>query len=66
MIKLRGTYADDCNGPLPEKELHYVCRVLSYKGVYYNGVGQHLEIKDGDVLLMCGHGTWFALYRAKE
>lgn len=63
MITLRGTYADDCNGPLPDRILQYVCRAFEYKGVYYNGIGEVLEVKDDDVLLVCGKGTWFALYK---
>lgn len=63
MITLRGTYADYCNGPLPDRMLQYVCRVFLYDGVYYNGIGEVIDVKDGDVLLVCGKGTWFALYK---
>lgn len=63
MITLRGTYADSCNGPLPDTELQYVCRIKRYKDTYYNMVGEPMELKDHDVLKLCGNGTWFALYR---
>lgn len=61
MITLKGTYTEEMAG-----ELQYVCWVFPYKGIFYNGIGELLEIKDGDVLMMLGQGTWFALYRRKE
>lgn len=63
MIALKGTYADHCNGKLPDRTLQYVCSIKLYKETYYNMVGEPVEVKDGDVLLICGKGTWFALYR---
>lgn len=64
MITLTGTYADECNGPLADRTLQYVCRVLTYKGRYYDGVGTELQIEHGDVLLACS--DWFALFREKK
>lgn len=66
MITLRGTYADECNGILPDRTLKYVCRVIRYKDCYYDGIGEKVNVKDEDVLLVCGGGTWFALYRDTE
>ena len=56
-MKLEGTYTEE------NLTLNYVCRVIPYKGKYYDGIGGKVEIKDGDVLMMLGKGTWFALYR---
>lgn len=39
MIALKGTYADHCNGKLPDRTLQYVCRIKLYKETYYNMVG---------------------------
>lgn len=67
MITLRGTYADECNGPLPDEELTYNCRVMpAYRQgeglIYVNGIGSLVNVQDGDVLKVCGGGTWFAHY----
>lgn len=40
MIALKGTYADHCNGKLPDRTLQYVCRIKLYKETYYNMVGE--------------------------
>lgn len=66
MITLKGTYADHCNGPLPDETLEYVCRLIRYKDTFYTPVNEPVELKDGDVLKVCGKGTWFALYRKPE
>lgn len=69
MITLHGTYADECNGQLLDKKLEYVCRVFSFGDrrniKWYDAVGNIVDINDGDVLLQCGNGTWFALFRCK-
>ncbi|MEA3207677.1 MAG: hypothetical protein QOE70_734 [Chthoniobacter sp.] len=66
MITLSGTYAD------LDVRLHYVCRVFRLAdrtasvcvgASYVDGVGKPVAVRDGDVLLVCGSGTWFALYR---
>jgi hypothetical protein len=66
MIALRGTYADECNGPLPDEELRYHCRVFPQRQLggilWVNGVGEIVMVQDGDVLKVCGDGTWFAHY----
>ena len=66
MITLRGTYADECNGPLKDRELRYLCRVFQYghgrEIEWRNAIGEPVDIPDGSVLLQCGAGTWFALY----
>ena len=59
-VKLTGTYADD------SRVLKYVCRAFYYDGVYFNGINEELEIKDGDALVPYGNGTWFALYQPSE
>lgn len=61
MITLHGTYTDDDR---LAGDFEYVCRAIPYGGKYYNAVGEELEIRDGDVLMMLGNGTWFALYRS--
>ena len=60
MIKISGTYAEG------SQKLEYVCRVLTYKGNYYSCVNHPLTIEHGDVLMMLGKGTWFALYQTPE
>jgi hypothetical protein len=30
---------------------------------YVNGVNEPVEVFDTDILMVCGDGTWFALYR---
>ena len=62
MITLTGTYTDDEG---LAGELEYVCRAIRYGDEFFDGIGQRLEICDGDVLMMLGKGTWFALYRKK-
>ena len=63
-MNITGTYAEK------EDELEYVCRVFSYGHgrdiKWVNGVDEPIEIKDGDVLMMLGKGTWFALYRETQ
>ena len=61
MITLKGIYTDEELAG----ELEYVCRAMPYKGKFYNGICEPLEVKDGDVLMMLGQGTWYALYRRK-
>ena len=61
MITLRGIYTDEELAG----ELEYVCRVIPYKGKFYNGISEPLKVVDGDVLMMLGQGTWYALYRRK-
>jgi len=61
MITLRGIYTDEELAG----ELEYVCRVIPYRGKFYTGTNEQLEVKDGDVLMMLGQGTWYALYRRK-
>ncbi len=59
MITLRGTYADECDGSLPDRELQFVCRVMpaictqTRKIVWVNGVGEEIIIQDEDVLQQC-------------
>jgi hypothetical protein len=66
MITLRGTYADHCNGVLPDTELKYAGRVMPYGHgrdiQYVNGGGQEVGVVDGDVLKICGRSSWFAHY----
>lgn len=70
MITLRGTYADECNGTLPDRELTYSGRVLQYghgrEIKWFNGINEPVEVEDGDVLLQCGQGSWFAHYKPAE
>jgi len=61
MITLRGIYTDEELAG----ELEYVCRVIPYRGKFYNGISEPLKVVDGDVLMMLGQGTWYALYRRK-
>lgn len=53
-----------------EDDLEYVCRVFLYGHgrdiKWVNGIDEPVEIRDGDVLMMLGKGTWFALYRGKQ
>lgn len=68
MITLTGTYADECNGPLPDVTLKYACRI--HAACYgedrhlewVNSVGEKVSVMDGDALKVCGGGTWFAHY----
>ena len=60
MITLKGAYTDEEG---LAGELEYVCRAIPYEGKFYNGIGEPLSIRDGDVLMMLGQGTWYALYR---
>lgn len=68
MISLTGTYADECNGALPDRVLKYACRCFiaaakpNRKPIYIDGVGTVIEVSDGDALVPLGDGTWFALY----
>ncbi len=66
MITLTGTYADDCNGPLPDVTLKYAGRLFAYGSgrhiKYFTPIDQEVKLKDGDVLKVCGAGTWFAHY----
>lgn len=58
-MKIKGTYADD-----EDRTLNYVCRVFQIPdGTFRNGIDEPIEIKHGDVLKVCGQGTWFALYQ---
>lgn len=59
MKTLSGTYAED------DRKLEYVGRAFYYQGKWYDGSGNIELVEDGDVLLVCGKGTWFALYREK-
>ena len=69
MITLRGAYADTCNGILPDRELHFVCRIIpaicneTRKIVWVNGIGEEVFIHDEDVLQQFCEGGWYALYR---
>ena len=56
-VSLEGSYTED------NETLEYVCRVSVYKGKYYNGIGEQVEILHGDVLRK--FSNWFALYREK-
>jgi len=66
MITLEGTYADGCNGPIPDASLRYVCRVFLSSDGFFDGVGNPVEVNDGDVLMLLGRGTWFALYQPRS
>lgn len=61
MITLEGAYTNEHEG-----NLQYICRAILYRDTFYNPVNQVLDIKDGDVLMMLGKGTWYALYSKRH
>lgn len=69
MITLRGTYADECNGVLPDRELQFICRVIpaicneKRKIIWVNGIGEEIIINDEDILQQFCEGGWYALYK---
>jgi hypothetical protein len=54
-IKIKGNYIDK------DLIMNYICNVYLYKGKYYNGLGEIVDIKDGDILRP--FSNWFALYQ---
>jgi hypothetical protein len=65
MIKLHGSYTEE------GEEFTYAGRVFLHEGVYYNGIAEVIQIKNGDILRAFEvdkphggfHGPWFAHYR---